>query len=179
MILSAVKRRVQEGWPDSDEKSEDIQPYSRRRYKLSTEGGCVLWGNRVVKPMRGRKRVLEMLHESHPGIAPIKSLARGYVWWPGLDKDIEDCVKECTTCQSSRKQPPSVPLNPWTWPGKPWSRVHIDYAGPLEGKMFLLVIDAYSKWVEIHCTNTSTSTATIKLLHKSFCLSRTPGSCRF
>ena len=49
-----------------------------------------------------------------------------------------------------------------------WSRVHIDYAGPLEGKMFLLVIDAYSKWVEIHCTNTSTLTATIKLLHKSF-----------
>ena len=49
-------------------------------------------------PMRGRKRVLEMLHESHPGIARMKALARGYVWWPGLDKNIEDCVKECTTC---------------------------------------------------------------------------------
>lgn len=54
-ILSAVKRRVQEGWPDNDGKSEDIQPYSRRRYELSTEGGCVFWGNPVVMLMTGRK----------------------------------------------------------------------------------------------------------------------------
>lgn len=119
-------------------------------------------------PSRGRKRVLVMLHEAHPGMARMKSLARGFVWWPRLDKDIEDCVKECTICQSSRKPPPPAPLHLWTWPGKPWSRVHIDYAGPYEGKMSLLLVDAYSKWLEIHYTNTSTSTATIELLRKSF-----------
>ena len=62
-----------------------------------------------------------------------------------MDKDIELCVKECTACQSSRKMPPPAPLHPWARPEKPWSRVHIDYAGPFEGKMFLLLIDAYSK----------------------------------
>jgi hypothetical protein len=46
--------------------------------------------------------------------------------------------------------------------------VHIDYAGPFLGKMFLLAIDAHSKWLEIHATNTSTSTATIELLRKTF-----------
>ena len=47
-------------------------------------------------------------------------------------------------------------------------RVHIDFAGPVEGKMFLLIVDAYSKWLEVHATSTSSSAATIELLRKSF-----------
>ena len=34
--------------------------------------------------------------------------------------------------------------------------------------MFLLITDTYSRWLKIHITNISTSTATIELLHKSF-----------
>ena len=167
--LHVVRRRVQEGWPAEDkEDRKDLLPFFRRRYELSTEGGCVLWGCRVVVPEKGRKRALDLLHEAHPGMARMKSLARGYMWWPGLDKDIEGCVKECHICQSTRKSPPVVPLHPWSWPEKAWSRVHIDYAGPVEGKMFLLIVDAYSKWLEVHATSTSTSAATIELLRKSF-----------
>jgi transposase InsO family protein len=168
-ILSRVRKWVQKGWPAQDqEDKQDLQPYYHRREELSTEGGCVLWGNRVVVPEKGRKRALDLLHEAHPGIVRMKSLARGYMWWPRMDKQIELCVKECTICQASRKMPPAAPLHPWARPEKPWSRVHIDYAGPLEGKMFLLIIDAHSKWLEIHATSSSTSTATIELLRKSF-----------
>ena len=98
----------------------------------------------------------------------MKALARGYMWWPGMDKAIEGCVKECSICQCSRKMPPAAPLHPWARPEKPWSRIHIDYAGPFEGKMFLLITDAYSKWLEVHATNSSTSAVTIELLRKSF-----------
>ena len=58
--------------------------------------------------------------------------------------------------------------HPWTRPEKPWLRVHLDYAGPFEGKMFLLIIDAYSKWLEVHATSSSTSATIIELLRKSF-----------
>ena len=112
-----------------------------------------------------------MLHDAHPGMSRMKSLARSYLWWPGMDKAIEDCVRECSVCQSTRKDPPAVPLHPWSWPEKPWTRIHIDYAGPLEaleGKMFLLISDAHSKWLDIHQTNSSTSLATIELLRRSF-----------
>lgn len=109
-----------------------------------------------------------MLHEAHPGIARMKSFARGYVWWPNMDESIEDCVKECTICQSDRKAPPPIPLHPWAWPERPWSRIHIDYAGPFEGKMFLLIIDAHSKWLDIYMTTSSTATTTIELLRRSF-----------
>ena len=168
LTLSKVKSWVQEGWPDNPELDQELAPYNQRRLELGVEGGCVLWGCRVVVPPRGRKQALQMLHESHPGIARMKALARSYMWWPGMDKEIEHYVKECSDCQSTQKEPPSVPLHPWTWPERPWSRVHIDYAGPLEGKMFLLIMDAHSRWMEIHVTNTASSMATIELLRRSF-----------
>ena len=90
----------------------------------------------MIVPPKGRVKVLGMLHEAHPGIARMKGFARGYVWWPGIDVAMENCVKGCETSQVNRKAPASVPLHPWSWPEKPWSRVHIDYAGPLHGKMF-------------------------------------------
>ena len=168
-ILSRVRRWVQEGWPAQDRRNqEDLQPYVRRRDELSTEGGCVLWGSRVVMPEKGRKRALELLHVAHPGIVRMKSLARGYMWWPSMNNDIELRVKQCTTCQSSRKMPPVAPLHQWVRSDKPWSRIHIDYAGPLDGKMFLLMIDSHSKWLEVHATTSSTAAVTIELMRKSF-----------
>ena len=159
---------MQEGCPARAQGDPDLKPYCQRRDELSTEEGCLMWGSRMVVPPRGRKRALSVLHEAHPGIVRMKALARGYMWWPGMDEAIGCCVKECSICQCLRKMPPSAPLHPWARPEKPWSRVHIDYAGPFEGKMFLLITDAYSKWLEVHCTNTSTSAVTIELLRKSF-----------
>ena len=169
--LSRIRCLVQEGWPDhvaAPEGDQEFSSYAKRRLELSVEGGCVLWGCRVVVPGKARKRAMEMLHGSHPGMAKMKSLARSYLWWPGMDKAIEECVKKCDVCQQTRKDPPTTPLHPWVWPDKPWTRVHIDYAGPLEGKMFLLIADAHSKWIEIHATSSSTSSTTIELLRKTF-----------
>ena len=157
------------GWPaDTTSMEEELRPFARRKYELSVEEGCVLWGSRVIVPSKGRSQILQMLHEAHPGIARMKSLARGYVWWPGIDQELEHCVKSCQQCQVNQKLPPVSPLHPWSWPNKPWSRVHIDYAGPFFGKMFLLLIDAHSKWLEIHMTTASTSAATISLMRRSF-----------
>ena len=62
----------------------------------------------------------------------------------------------------------SSPLHPWEWPQKPWSRLHIDYAGPFLGKMFLVTVDAYSKWLEVQVVNTATSHVTIERLWTLF-----------
>ena len=76
-------------------------------------------------PARGQKQLLEDLHTTHPGIVIMKNLVRSYLWWPGLDTDIEDKVKSCKVCPLHRAAPAAVPLRPWEWPEKPWSRKHI------------------------------------------------------
>ncbi|XP_045111311.1 uncharacterized protein K02A2.6-like [Portunus trituberculatus] len=165
-ILSIVRRNVQYGWPENI-TVEAQKPFFRRKWELSVQDGVILWGSRVVVPEVARKRVLAELHETQPGASRMKSIARSYVWWPNMDYDIETVVQQCAQCQQLRNLPPT-PLQPWEWPEKPWSRLHLDYAGPFMGKMFLVVIDAHSKWIDVHATNSATSSATIEKLQVTF-----------
>ena len=59
----------------------------------------------------------------------MKSVARSYFWWPGVDKDIERITNNCQSCQSVNDTPPVAPLHPWVWAAKLWQRVHCDLAG--------------------------------------------------
>ena len=165
-LLATVLRYVRHGWPTAS--NEDLKPYWHRRTELSTEAGCLLWGVRVVVPPPGRESVLTELHTAHPGVSRMKSLARGLVWWPGIDASIEKMVKQCQICQQNQSSPPVAPLQPWNWPTRPWSRLHIDFAGPVEGKMVLIVIDAHSKWIEAIPVSAATSSLTIQQLRKLF-----------
>ena len=165
-LLSRVLKYTMEGWPLS--VSTELQPFSRRQNELTIEAGCLLWGIRVVVPEKYRKIVLEELHTSHPGIVRMKSLARLHVWWPSIDSQIEEMVNSCSACQSVRSRPPAVTLHPWTWPTRPWQRIHVDYAGPFLGSMFLVVVDAHSKWVEVIMMSSTTSEKTITELWKLF-----------
>ena len=166
-VLAQVRRFILHGWPSQELKGE-LQQYWRRKEELSVLDGCVLWGARVVVPPPGREQVVQELHETHPGIARMKSLARSYVWWPKMDADLEAKVRTCAECQASRPPPASAPLHPWEWPQKPWSRLHLDYAGPFLNKMFSVLVDAHSKWLEVVQVSAATSMVTIEKLRTIF-----------
>ena len=85
-----------------------------------------------------------------------------------MDKDIEMIAKSCSGCAMSQPDPLHAPLHPWQWPEKPWQRIHIDFAGPFMSSMFLIVLDAHSKWTEIIPTSSTTSSATINILSTIF-----------
>ncbi|KAI7806716.1 hypothetical protein IRJ41_010699 [Triplophysa rosa] len=166
-VLSRVREYVLKGWPDHS-NSNEFAPYKQRQQELSVQDGCVLWGARIVIPEQGRSGLLEQLHQSHPGMSRMKGLARSYLWWPNLDADIEGRVKDCTVCQEQRKAPVGAPLHPWEWPRQPWRRVHMDYAGPVLGKMFFILIDAHSKWIEAYPVPSATTATTLECLRNSF-----------
>ena len=146
-ILGTVKRYVLLGWPRDPE--DYLAQYSLRRSELSVQQQCLLWGSRVIIPKQGRDKLLEELHQCHPGMVRMKSLARSYMWWPGLDKDIENKVKSCEECQQQSKSPALAQLHPFEFPNQPWYRIHIDHA-EIEGKTILIIIDAHSKYVDAH-----------------------------
>ena len=166
-ILSAVRHQVMSGWLNPDD-SVEFKPYTSRKAQLSCQAGCVLWGSRVVIPPHGRAKLLKQLHEAHPGMVRMKMLARSYFWWSSLDADIECEVMDCESCQRNANASPSAPLHPWEWLSRPWSRLHVDYAGPFENHMFLIVGDAYSKWIEVFKPNSITTAVTVQRLRECF-----------
>ena len=143
---------------------EVVTPYHKYWSELSVHAGCLLHGNRVVIPPQGRANVMELLHEGHPGNSRMKSLARSYVWWPGIDRDLEDKVKSCDLCQKTPHNLATSPLHPWEFPKQQWERLHADFVGPFLGKMFLIVVYSYSKWLEVVPLSSATSSLTIDSL---------------
>ena len=156
-VLSHVRWNVLSGWVHLD--VPELHPYQSLADELSVQDGCLLRGSCVVVPKEGRESVISLLHEGHPGVTRMKRLARGYVWWPGIDKELEFAVKTCEECQENQRLPARAPMHPWEWPDRPWARIHIDYAGPITGR---IIVDSHSKWIEAHVVNSATSQATIE-----------------
>ena len=104
------------------------------------------WGSQS-----GDNTVLQ--HERHQGKCHMKALARIYIWWPGINADIEELVSGCYECKQNQSKQPAAPLNPWSWPKHPWERFHLNFASLFLGWMFLILIDAHSKWTEAYDTH--------------------------
>lgn len=64
--------------------------------------------------------------------------------------------------------PPREKPNEWEEPQGPWSRLHIDFAGPVQGLMFFVLVDAFSKWVEVIPMHSTSTDAVIKALRALF-----------
>jgi len=136
--------------------------------EFSLQNNVIMRGSRVYVPKILRTEILKELHSGHFGIVKMKNLARSHCWWPAIDKDIEKLVRNCANCNSHKNNPPKVEVHLWEAPSAPMQRVHIDFAGPFMGKMFLLVVDAFSKWPEVHIVRDITAKTTITKCREIF-----------
>ena len=103
----------------------------------------------------------------------MKSLARSHIWWPKMDADIELCVRNCGMCQDSANMPQASALHPWEWPGRPWFRLHIDYASPIQVKWIFVIVDAHSRYIDTHVSSPS-SAVTERMLRRTFATHGSP-----
>ncbi|XP_055542887.1 uncharacterized protein K02A2.6-like [Wyeomyia smithii] len=169
-VLQKVIQHINQGWPQTATQPQDpaIRQFFTRRDSLQIVQDCIMFGDRVVIPARFRKRIIRQLHRGHPGMNRMKALARSFVYWPNIDDDIETCVRHCSSCAEAAKSPRKTDLESWPIPSKPWERIHIDYAGPVNGYYYLVIVDAYSKWPEVFRTRSTTTTATLEILEETF-----------
>ena len=165
-VLSKVLNYSKKGWPTVVE--EVLKPYKSRENEIMVQRECLLWGTRVIVPLKLRKQVLEELHAGHQGMSRMKSLARCHIWWPKIDQEIEQMCRSCKPCLEGKSCPGKAPIHPWIWPTRPFQRVHVDFAGPFQGSMFLLLLDAHSKWPEIYQMKSTTVQKTITILKHIF-----------
>ncbi|XP_055921606.1 uncharacterized protein K02A2.6-like [Eupeodes corollae] len=168
IILRQIFHFVANGWPNEIKENGELKAFFNRRENISIIDGCIMFGQRVVVPKLYRRRVLKQLHRGHQGIERTKSIARSFVYWPSIDADIKILIQNCNNCASAAKMPTKTLLQPWPTPTEPWERLHLDYAGPIEGNYFLVLVDALSKWPEIVVTKSITTQRTLEILSEIF-----------
>ena len=100
---------------------------------------------------KSAEKVEAVLNAPRPNdVVEVRSLLGliNYIWWPGIDKEIELTVKSCSGCQLTQREPSTVPVHAWELPSSTWQRIRIDFEGPFLNCMFLVVVDAHSRWLE-------------------------------
>ncbi|KMQ86948.1 hypothetical protein RF55_13921 [Lasius niger] len=150
------------------EKGTDLEKLGLQNHEFTLSHGILLRKDRVVIPEALRDRVLKELHAGHIGIVRMKGLGRNYVWWRGMDRDIENAVQSCKECSRFQNNPRPVPLHHCEPTVEPFQRIHIDFAGPFLGHNFLVCVDSHTKWPEVFVMNNITATSTIEKCREIF-----------
>ncbi|UYV74834.1 K02A2.6-like [Cordylochernes scorpioides] len=164
-VLNKLKEYLLED-PQLAKKDETMKPFLSKLENFSVLQGCIFVDSRAVIPRTCQDQMLKLLHQSHIGINRMKSLARSSVWWPKMDSQIEEFVKECSPCMHHQTAPPAE-NTPWPRTNQPWQRVHVDHFY-FRGDCYLLVVDANSNWIEVFPVRGTTSQENIKLLRECF-----------
>ena len=140
------------------------------RNELSVMGKLVLRGARIVIPSSLRDQFMHLAHEGHPGIVSMKRRLRTKVWWPRCDKDAEMFCKTCHPCQKV-SMPNQPELHKRTeLPSGQWQHISADLMTPSlpSGDHLLVVVDYYSRYMEIEVLRSTTADKVIASLRKIF-----------
>ncbi|GFO24442.1 Pol polyprotein [Plakobranchus ocellatus] len=149
------------GWPDKS--SVNLSKFRQVAGKLSVRDGLLIMEQRVVIPESERAQVLGKLHKSHQRINKCRKFAQETVRWPGLSTELKNLICNCKICQESRPEQRREPLQPTKLPSRPWKKLGIDLL-EFRKKSYLVVMDYYSRWLEIaFISNTSANTVITKL----------------
>ncbi|UYV66040.1 K02A2.6-like [Cordylochernes scorpioides] len=166
-ILKIVYHNTLYGWMEKPSNAE-LLPFYLRKEEITVEQGILLLGTRVIIPRKFRANMKKELHLGHMGVVKMKSLARNFIWWPGMDREIEEIARSCKECETNKHTPKSESVHRWESAPTPWYRIHMDFAGPFMDNMFLIIVESYSKWPEIIAMNSTTTQNTIKVLREIF-----------
>eukprot|EP00057_Strongylocentrotus_purpuratus_P015264 XP_011669738.1 PREDICTED: uncharacterized protein K02A2.6-like [Strongylocentrotus purpuratus] len=103
------------------------------------------------------------------GIESTRRLARETVFWPHINKDIEQIVKQCAACQEHQARQQKEPLLPHDVPSAPWTRLGTDLF-MLNRQDYLLVTDYYSKYPIVYKLTDTSSAAVANVMSGIFSL---------
>ena len=100
-------------------------------------------------------------------------LARTCVYWPGMEADVTDYIKQCLTCIENSNLPVEM-LHPHEVPPGPWVKIGVDFFQDHLGKKHLIVADYFSKFPYVFPVASSHHFKTISHLRELFAAEGVP-----
>ena len=166
--LKVVKQSIENGFAHSLVKN--YREFYNKRAELHVVNDCIFWNFRIVIPKSLRIKCLTLLHDQHIGSTRMRLLARRELWYPSMDKDIENFVSSCKTCQIFEdRNNKDQDLSNWPRAKFPMERIHVDFYSKF-GRDFFIWIDAYSRYIDIKEIENKDSVTVLKLLKQEIAL---------
>ena len=131
-----------------------------------------------VVPRKLRHEVMSQAHDNicagHPGPEKMLHLLRRRYFWPGMRADIRIHAQTCDKCNRQKKgnRHRRSPMRRYH-AGEPLERVHLDILGPLAetprgNKYVLVMIDQFTKWIELHALAEQTADTVARVFVEEF-----------
>ena len=97
--MQELKKLLEEGFPETrNEVGDSVREFFKFWEDLSIVQRVVLYKDRVAIPRRLRREILEGLHAGHQGVVSMWARAANCVFWPGIDRAIQDTRNRYRTC---------------------------------------------------------------------------------
>ena len=165
-VCTEVKAYCKNGWPGYMPQQPLLRPYWEKRSHLTLKDELLMYDDRIVVPQALQLEVLGQLHQGHLGVTKCRARAMQSVWWPLSSKQIEAMCNLCHICALHRPER-KEPLLPSSFPSYAWERIGTDLF-ELDKKTYIVVVDYYSRWIEIRRLLQTTSAHAIEALKSIF-----------
>ena len=147
--LMILKEVILEGWPASKHNCvPDIVEYWNIREELTVAEDIIFKGSKVVIPKGMRKGMLKKIHECHLGIDKYRKRGKEVLYWPRINRDIEQMVKSCSSCIKYGNKLGHEALKPHELPLRAWQRGASDIF-QYKSMDYLVITDYYSNFPEV------------------------------
>lgn len=155
--MKLLRQYIHNDWPTHISK---VPPSVRHYYKLRSEitesaNTLIYYGQRIIIPLSWREKILKDIHTGHLGITKCITKATGSVYWFNINNDIEKLINSCDVCNKYSNSNCKEPMLSHEIVDIPWYKVGIDLF-ELNGEIYIIVVDYYSKYPEIEKLNSST-----------------------
>ena len=136
-------------------------------YRKSRQGQANKTVFQFVVPQRHRGTALDGCHRelAHQGQRHSTALMQECFWWPGMTRDLRNCIKKCSRCRKYEAAPPVAPMKPLACSG-PGELLHVDFMSieetvPLKEdpviRNVLVLQDHFSKYVVAYVVKDQTA----------------------
>ena len=119
--------------------------------------------HRFIVPKALKTKYLECIHEGHLGVTKCLQRAREYLFWVNYSRDIQEEVEKCTLCQENDTSTTQQHKFYSDIPPFPWHTVGSDLFYHRK-QDYLVLVDYFSKFLNVRKLPNSTSGAIIKEL---------------